>query len=154
MGVLSVLVKVFFETDINSSGLRQSCLRQGDCAMASGKTLERLRQLYSKVDAEVKRWNELQVMPAAKSDCYLAPCCIAACRRLVPRTHCCLHPLLAMHFLYCPVGAISIAVGHHRKHCGSPPSTGGPGGICGAARRNSRTRLPAAAACKAAGRDG
>ncbi|KAL4432190.1 hypothetical protein ABPG77_005952 [Micractinium sp. CCAP 211/92] len=28
--------------------------------MASGKTLERLRQLYSKVDAEVKRWNELQ----------------------------------------------------------------------------------------------
>ncbi|KAL4421446.1 hypothetical protein ABPG75_010737 [Micractinium tetrahymenae] len=28
--------------------------------MASGKTLEKLRQLYSRMDAEVKRWNALQ----------------------------------------------------------------------------------------------
>lgn len=118
-----MLLRLFFQSANKSSEPRQPCRDRGDRAMASGKTLERLRRLYSKVDAEVKRWNELQVMPAAKSDCYLAPCCIAACRRWVPPTHCCLHPLLALHFLYCPVGAISIAVGHHRKHCGSPPGT-------------------------------
>lgn len=50
--------------------------------MASGKTLERLRQLYSKVDTEVKRWNELQVRSVTQRRTDAAACGRAAAPQL------------------------------------------------------------------------
>lgn len=43
--------------------------------MASGKTLEKLRQLYAKVDVDVKRWAAMQARAASMPP----PCC--CCRR-------------------------------------------------------------------------
>ena len=47
--------------------------------MASGATLEKLRQLYSRADAEVRRWAAVQVRPTGRARCSAAPCaCVTA----------------------------------------------------------------------------
>ena len=56
--------------------------------MASGKVLDKIRHLYAKADAEVKRWSGLQVILGTKwwSMCWWA--CRCCCRRRCRRCPC------------------------------------------------------------------